>query len=262
MSQLITMTPCRLAFCRFMKLRLWLIRIREVLPLWDGRLLRALLNPQMLEYLRGPGWLEPGTRYSHYAEWRRSLEAGVDLCWRLQHPWPCYAYGAIDFLEAWLRPHHQVFEYGCGTSTLWLAQRVGRLVSIEHDPRWSDLVRPLLPPHAQIRCLPPRRGTPRAPEFASGKGPGDYESYVRAIEGECDASLDLVCVDGRARPGCLLASVPKIKPEGILLLDNCHRPRYEPVIQQLIASGWKVERFVGNGPYVAQEQHTALFRRV
>lgn len=242
-----------------MNLRAWVLKMRAAMRYWDGRLLRLLANTQMLEYLRGPGWLEADTR--HYAEWRTTLEHSDDFAWRLEHPLPCYAYAAIDFLESRLGPSHAVFEYGSGTSTLWLAKRVANLTSVEHDRQWADLIRAHLPPHVTLKWVPPLPSPPTSPVYASTKLPRDFEPYVRAIEEIPDYSLDLVCVDGRARPGCMHHSAKKLKPEGMMLLDNCHRPRYASAIQTLVEAGWKVRQFTGNGPYVAAEQHTAILTR-
>ena len=47
-----------------------------------------------------------------------------------------------------------------------------------------------------------------------------------AICDEPDASLDLVVVDGRARVECARRAMPKVKPGGLLLLDDTSRERY------------------------------------
>ena len=54
------------------------------------------------------------------------------------HPWLTRA--SISLLEAHLRPDHQGFEWGSGVGSLWLAERSGSLISVEHDPRWHGLV--------------------------------------------------------------------------------------------------------------------------
>src|SRR4028119_2375277 len=56
----------------------------------------------------------------------------------IQLPW--ISYGAIDFLEGYLKPDMTVYEYGSGGSTLFFASRVARVTSIEHDPLWYSLV--------------------------------------------------------------------------------------------------------------------------
>src|SRR5881296_3104277 len=49
-------------------------------------------------------------------------------------PWLSQA--MIEILGSWLQPQHQGLEWGSGRSTLWFAQRVNHLISIEHDESW------------------------------------------------------------------------------------------------------------------------------
>src|SRR5712692_963092 len=50
---------------------------------------------------------------------------------------PWFTFGAIDFLQSWVKPHHRVFEYGCGGSTLFFAARAARVVCVEHNKSWA-----------------------------------------------------------------------------------------------------------------------------
>ncbi len=53
---------------------------------------------------------------------------------------PWMNFRAIRWLRSRLRPTMNVFEYGAGGSTLFIARRVRRVTSIEHEPSWYDLV--------------------------------------------------------------------------------------------------------------------------
>ena len=46
-----------------------------------------------------------------------------------------------------------------------------------------------------------------------------------------DNSLDFVLVDGRARPECLYYALPKMKKNGIVILDNSERDHYKIVFE-------------------------------
>src|SRR5579859_6931852 len=56
----------------------------------------------------------------------------------LELPW--FSYAAIDFLNQYLKPHMTVCEYGSGGSTLFFAQRVKSVFSIEDNPHWFEMV--------------------------------------------------------------------------------------------------------------------------
>jgi hypothetical protein len=51
-----------------------------------------------------------------------------------RRPWLSYI--AIDWLKNTLRPEMRVIEFGSGGSTLFFAERVAELVSVEHDREW------------------------------------------------------------------------------------------------------------------------------
>ncbi|CAN5417457.1 hypothetical protein BH10ACT10_BH10ACT10_01700 [soil metagenome] len=145
---------------------------------------------------------------------------------------PWWPYVAIDNVAARLQVDAAVFEFGGGGSTLWLAGRVDRLTTVEHDPGWfRELTRSIEETadfHVELRESS-ITGT-----VSSVVEPGRFfDNYVSAIESQLDDSLDLVIVDGRARVECALAAKRKIKPGGMLLLDDSDRPRYQRIHSEL-----------------------------
>jgi hypothetical protein len=197
----------------------------------------------------------PGEDAGLYAVRRRA--SLVDGSNPLADGMPWVTFAAIDWLEEMLRPADRVFEWGSGGSTLFFARRAGHVVSIEHDRAWSEAVEAARSPfaHVERRLVEPELAAPTDPRFASGarnwKG-RDFSAYVAAIEGEADESLDLVLVDGRARPACLEAAMPKIKPGGWVVLDNANYPRYTGELARLRAGPlrfWRTRDLSGAGPY-------------
>jgi hypothetical protein len=122
---------------------------------------------------------------------------------------------AISILESWLRPDDVGFEWGSGRSTVWFARRVRRLVSIEHDPAWYETVRERLARAGLLdRCdcrLEP-----------DGRDETPNSRYVRAVEEVLDNTLDFALVDGVARVHCALAVLSKLRPGGLLCIDNAN----------------------------------------
>jgi predicted O-methyltransferase YrrM len=55
----------------------------------------------------------------------------------------------------------------------------------------------------------------------------EHSDYVRTVEAMPTESLDFVLVDGRLRGWCMLSALEKLKPGGLLILDNAesHFPR-------------------------------------
>ncbi|MFF2451825.1 O-methyltransferase [Isoptericola sp. NPDC058082] len=154
---------------------------------------RILEDPQQSRYLRR--WL---------STYRRST---LDL----ELPW--LPFQVIDRLDAVLDRSSRVFEFGGGGSTVWLARRVGEVVTAEHDPEWHALL------------------TERTRQFAGvtvldlDMSPG-LDDYVASIDAFPDGFFDLVVVDGRERVRCFHHALPKVRPGGVLILDDSQRDRY------------------------------------
>lgn len=115
---------------------------------------------------------------------------------------------AAAFLSERLRPTDVVVEWGAGRSTVWLARRVGSLVSIEHSRAWHDRVEVML-------C-------------AGGIDNGDLR-YVPVDDDQAylapdvpDESCDLVLIDGVLRDRCAVRACRLIKPGGMVAVDNAN----------------------------------------
>lgn len=181
-----------------------------------------------------------------FPRWWSSLDAPEVLT---DHPWLCLA--AIDVLEKILRPEMHVFEYGSGGSTIFFSRRVAHVWSVEHDRGWYEEVRSRIEragiSNCDLRLVDPGKGTGSAgdPSDPTGYASGDarfrgrsFERYVNAIADHADRSLDLVLVDGRARPSCCRAAMPKVKVGGHIVLDNAEVAYYRAALRQFQSSAW------------------------
>ena len=175
-------------------------------------------------------------RFAHL--WVRSLLPGHNP---LDDELPWITFRAIRWLLSYLKPEMTVFEYGAGGSTLFLAKRVGELVSVEHDETFHSLVAGRLAKNGiqncrLVLCHSERRsqqtsadvpyGTASFTSFQARHAGEYFEKYVKVIDEYPDGYFDLVMIDGRARASCVRQAVPKIRPGGALLLDNSERPAY------------------------------------
>ncbi len=126
----------------------------------------------------------------------------------------------IDILETWLRPNDVGLEFGSGRSTIWLARRIKQLTSVENDPGWYTKVKELLQ-EAGGEDLADRV------DYHLCEGELDYINIAKSMKTN---SLDFCLIDGTARDHCALASLDKLKPGGILVIDNIDRyiPKEKP----------------------------------
>jgi predicted O-methyltransferase YrrM len=132
-----------------------------------------------------------------------------------EHPGnPWLTPSAIRLLESLLRPADRGAEFGSGRSTIWFASRVAALTSVEHDAQWHQAVTASLIEHG-LRNV----DYILAPEDQPMEN-GGSSAYAQVAHAFPDASLDFSLVDGHYRDYSAKFILPKLKPGGLLIIDN------------------------------------------
>jgi predicted O-methyltransferase YrrM len=121
---------------------------------------------------------------------------------------------AINLLGSLLRRADSGVEFGSGRSTVWFAARVSELTSVEHDERWYKTVSAKL--KARGLCNVDYILAPEDQPMVRG----GESAYARAALDFPDASIDFALVDGHYRDYSAKFILPKIKPGGMLIIDN------------------------------------------
>jgi len=132
---------------------------------------------------------------------------------------PWLTASAILLLDNWLKKTDVGFEWGSGRSTIWFASRVSKVISIEENKAWFDIVTARLNENSIANRVDYRFvecGLREQDERSS-------HPYVDVVNEMADASLDFALVDGNLRLACLRSVQSKIKPGGLLILDNANR---------------------------------------
>jgi predicted O-methyltransferase YrrM len=121
---------------------------------------------------------------------------------------------AIELLTSLLRPTDRGAEFGSGRSTLWFAERIAELTSVEHDEQWHTAVTALLKQRSldNVEYI-------LAPEDQPAERGAD-SAYAGAALSFADASLDFALVDGHYRDYSAKFIMSKIRPGGMLIIDN------------------------------------------
>jgi hypothetical protein len=133
---------------------------------------------------------------------------------------PWLAQGAIQYCDRHLRNDQIGFEWGSGRSTAWFGKRLRKLVSIEYDQAWHGIVVEKLRrqnlKNVECRYIAVEHSLSEPTSAHYLKTP----QYVSAIDQFEAESVDFVVVDGHYRQACVLAALTKLKPGGLLLIDN------------------------------------------
>jgi hypothetical protein len=235
-------------------------KLYTFLCLFKPDLFPIITNQEVQIFLKESTWA--GDSFELYKLWFETLVNGDNYEYRFEHPYPWIAFDAIFALEKWLMPEMSIFEYGAGTSTLWYSKRVSRVISVEYDQNWYKALKNRLSPSVNLIYAPSQPMQSVNPMFSSEMLPNrSFEEYVKSIDAYPDGSFNLVCIDGRARPGCSIHAKPKVAQGGFILFDNYTRPRYKAAIDNLVGDGWQMETYCSNGPYTARLENTAIFQK-
>ena len=128
------------------------------------------------------------------------------------HPW--LTKSANQILMSLLKETDIGLEFGSGRSTIWFGQRISFLTSVEHNASWFSKTQETIAKQGMnnidlLLCL-------EQPELVN-----EYETdYVRIINKFDSQCLDFVLVDGIYRSACANSVLDKIKPGGLLIVDN------------------------------------------
>jgi hypothetical protein len=128
------------------------------------------------------------------------------------YPW--LSRSANNILDSYLTKSDVGLEFGSGRSTVWFAKRIAHLTAVEHDESWGETVEKLL---QKKQCV---NVTYHLLSTGEKDNEGAKSPYVSIIDTFDDGSLDFCLVDGSHREFCALKVLEKIRPGGLLVIDN------------------------------------------
>jgi len=128
------------------------------------------------------------------------------------HPW--LTRQANSILDTYLKKTDRGLEFGSGRSSMWFAQRIAHLTSVEHHEGWYKQVSQMFADNHVDNV--DYRHCPKVAQDADPAGSG----YVKVVEEFDPGSLDFALVDGIYRDHVAAAVLPKLRPGGVLIIDN------------------------------------------
>ena len=179
-----------------------------------------------------------------------ALERSIDekVCVdRDGNPIPWYTYPAIEYLSQFDYADKKIFEFGCGYSSPFWAERAAEVVSVEDNPIWFGRWQAEFDnPNLEIRLRE------------------EGEIYEDAIL-ENDSLYDVIVVDGKRRAECCRTAVLKLAPDGMIILDDSDRintsQEYQEAVKVLRNADLLQVDFYGFCPMNAYTKCTSLFLR-
>jgi len=207
-----------------------------------------------------------------FPKWKNTL---INDRYALKDEIPWITFSAIDYCDQIIDKSMRVFEYGSGGSTLYFADRVKHLISVEHDKYWHSKVQrivnkrkigniELILREPQITSDASLKNMPLLELYRSNNEKYNdkiFDKYASEIDRFPDFNFDLIFVDGRARKACIHHAAKKVKKGGMLILDNSEREEYFSAIELLNIEEWARRDFYGPGPYNKYFWQTSVWIR-
>jgi len=159
-------------------------------------------------------------------------------------PIPWMNYQVVHFLEQRLCKDHNLFEYGSGYSTQFYARLAGTVTSVEHDRDWFNSLASSKPDNVELLY----------------RDIADSNGYCQSIS-DNNKPFDIVVVDGRERLRCMEVAVDYLTDQGVVLLDDSSRERYQEGRSAMKRRGFQELDFIGIKPGGLSAHQTTLFYR-
>jgi hypothetical protein len=182
---------------------------------------------------------------------------------------PWYTYPAVAYLKDILSKDFRIVEYGAGYSTLYFADKIKQLVTIEHDMGWKEnllsqnnnldihLVQENAGVHPEALSLVQEfkekftqiRTENLEHDLKHGLVNDSFAGYASYIYQAPEYYYDMVLIDGMARALCTYLAIKsnRLKENGIIVLDNSDRWHYNHIQQLLHDNGFGRIDFWGPG---------------
>jgi precorrin-6B methylase 2 len=193
------------------------------------KLIKQLLSMGTAGYLKEIGWIESFKKQSPVDSNGNPL------------PWVTYCF--IDFISNRLDKNMDIFEYGSGNSTLWYAEKVNSVTSVEHNKIWYE----------KIKKNAPKNVTIYYQELIYN---GEYSKFVNKTNRKFDI---IIIIDGRDRVNCIKNAINNLKESGIIILDDSERKQYKEGIDFLLNKEFKKIDFWGISPGLVYKKCTTIF---
>ncbi len=165
-------------------------------------------------------------------------------------PLPWMTYPFIEFISQKLQKNHEIFEFGCGSSTLFFAKRVKKIITLESDKKWLEIMR--------IKALELALDNI---EFVLIEDAQENESYQNYVKNCCRQKFDFIIVDSLKRFECSKNSFNCLKENGALILDDSERLNYQKIFEFMQQNGFKRQDFTGIAPGQFRLKNTSFFTK-
>lgn len=160
------------------------------------------------------------------------------------NPLPWMNYPFLEFIKGRLNKNQNLFEYGSGYSTVFFAERIKSVTSVEYDKDWYEKAKELTKSFPNTKIL-----------FQELN-----QDYPRTIN-KTNQKYELIIIDGRNRVKSAINSFEHLAPNGVIILDDSSRKGYQEIWNFYLGKGFREITFQGLKPNGFSIDHTSIFYR-
>jgi len=177
-------------------------------------------------------------------------------------PIPWYVFEAIEFLKTNLTKNHTIFEFGCGASTLFFASKVKKVISLESNRRWFEIITSSLKNSGDFLLEKNHFSNANCEIFLMEDALDleEYQNFAKDYSQKNHLKFDFVIVDSLKRFECVKNSFETLKNDGYLILDDSERPNYKKIYDFLQKNNFSYRDFVGIAPAQLRIKKTTFFK--
>lgn len=186
----------------------------------------------------------------------------------LENQLPWITYQAFNFIKGRVNKNFVVFEYGSGGSTLFFSKSVRAIYSVEHDESWYRYLLGYCEnnndyfSNIDLRLVSPKENLDQSSVVSITERKYDglsFDHYANVVLDFPDEYFDLIIIDGRVRPQCLINAKQKLKSGGYLLFDNADRSHYQNELDKI--KDWKILESYGPTIFDLSFNQTNIYQK-
>lgn len=215
--------------------------------------------------------------------WKNSSLYGLSIDHNHQ-PIPWFSYPAIDYLKNKLQKNFRIFEYGCGSSSLFFSQYCQKVISLETNQIWfqvlsekitkqynfiqeSSITKSLITSSAQQSAsektplnIPTKKFKKNTHELEiilmdNGLQNPNYQNYVNLFK----EKFDIILIDSLKRYQCAINVINALNHGGIIILDDSQRSNYQKIFDFFKNNNFQKIDFFGIAPGQLSIKNTTIF---
>lgn len=180
---------------------------------------------------------------------------------------PWISYPAISYLQRKLKKTDVIFEYGCGTSTLFYLNKVSYVISLETNKIWFDIIKNKIIEQGFVEINTNNRDLEKFDNIFNydngqillledGQNNNNYATVIKDLK----QKFDWIIVDSLKRYDCVCGALDCLQRNGTLILDDSQRQSYKKIFEYLEKKGLLKQDFWGIAAGQIKVKNTTFFR--